>query len=237
MFRWAIAYITLAGLSAPAHADLVLKCKQANKPQDRINACTSLIAQEGDNGANLSSALYHRALAHYYAKTYVSTLADLTRLLAIKPDHVKALDQRGVTYRKIGEADKAIADHSKAISFSPGYARAYRNRGNAFFFKGQTQRAIADYSRAIELKPDYANAINERGAAYENLRDFRKAVQDYSRLVELLPKNADAYNNRGYAFHQLGDRARAIADYQQALRLNPALVQPRENLKALGIGS
>ncbi|MEM6496552.1 MAG: tetratricopeptide repeat protein, partial [Pseudomonadota bacterium] len=68
-------------------------------------------------------------------------------------------------------------------------------------------------------------------------RDFAKAVADYSRLVQLMPENADAYNNRGYAYHQLGDRARAIADYRKALELNPALVQPRENLKALGIGS
>ena len=237
MFRWAISFLALVSFGSPLHADLLQKCKKAERAQERIDACTSVIVQDGKNGPNLALALYNRALAHYREKTYAATLDDLSRLLALKPDHYKAWDRRGVTYRKIGEADKAIADHSKAISISPKYAKAYRNRGNAFFFKGETQKAIADFSRAIELAPNYPNALNDRGAAYENLRQFRKAVEDYNRVVELLPKNADAYNNRGYAYHQLGDRSRAIADYRKALELNPALVQPRENLKALGSDS
>ena len=107
---------------------------------------------------------------------------------------------RGVTWREMGDHDRAIQDYTEAIKLNPNFEQAFFNRGNAYEEKGQLERAIQDYNRAIELKPDYAKAFNNRGYVYDEKGEFGHAIQDYDRAVALKPDYAKALNNRGISY-------------------------------------
>lgn len=220
--------------AATAKASQLQACRAAVLPQDRIKACSQIIAKDAATAPDdLFGAYLGRAMALYGIAEYQRALADLNRAIGIKPDSAEALDRRGVLYRKLGQADEAIADHTRAISLAPQMARAYRNRGLARFFKGETDAAIEDYSAAIRIDPKYANTYENRGAAYEQLGRYGDAILDYSKTIEFMPRNADAYTNRGYAYQLNGDRDKAIADYRKAIELDPEQIQAIENLKLM----
>ena len=71
-----------------------------------------------------------------------------------RSDEAKFYDNRGVTYHRKGEIDKAIEGYNKAIELNPDSAITYRNRGVAYYNKGRFHRAIDDFSVVINLTPD-----------------------------------------------------------------------------------
>src|SRR5271166_5368995 len=136
---------------------------------------------------------------------------------------------RGVTYSKRGEYDRAIADYDEAIRLNPNLALAFTNRGFAYYKKGEYDRAIADYNEAIRLNPNLAVAFNNRGLGYGNKGEYDRAIADYNEAIRLNPNHALAFNNRGLAYDNKGEYDRAIADYNEAIRLNPNLALAFKN--------
>jgi len=145
-----------------------------------------------------------------------------TKCLRIDPDFGPwAYNNRGYSYRKLGNNEDAIADYTRAIRIDPDYALAYTNRGYLYAKLGNYEEAIADYTRAIRIDPDYASAYNNRGYSYEELGNYEEALADYTRAIRIDPDDALAYNNRGYSYKKLGNNEEAIADYTRAIRIDP----------------
>ena len=62
---------------------------------------------------------------------------------------------RGVTYGRKGDLDRAVTDYGEAIRLEPDYADAYYERGKAYDKKGDHRRADDDYAEAARLGPDH----------------------------------------------------------------------------------
>jgi tetratricopeptide (TPR) repeat protein len=133
----------------------------------------------------------------------------------------RAYGIRGLTYRKLGQWDKAITDYSRAIEIDPNYTDAYNDRGLTYGNLGQWDKAITDYSRAIEIDPKYSLAYNNRGFDYANLNKWDKAIADYSKAIETDSKLIKAYANRGNAYGSLGQWDKAITDYTRIIEIDP----------------
>src|SRR6266852_3068097 len=136
-------------------------------------------------------------------------------------DQAIAFYNRGVTWEKKKELERAIADFNEAIRLNPHYVPAFYDRGVTWEKKKDYDRAIADYNEAIRLNPKYALAFNNRGIAWGEKKDYDRAIADYNEAIKLNPKGALAFNNRGNAWYEKKDYDRAIADYSEAIRLNP----------------
>jgi len=115
-----------------------------------------------------------------------------------------AYNNRGLTYMRKGQYDRAIPDFSKAIEIDPMYARAYYNRGIAYGKKDQHDRAIADFTKAIEIDPKYAAAYNNRGMTYLRKDQYDQAISDLTKAIEIDPRFAEDFNNRGMTYVKKG---------------------------------
>ena len=69
-------------------------------------------------------------------------------------------NNRGNSYSKIGEYEKAIADHGRAIERDPNEGVHYINRGSVWFRAGDLIRAEKDYLKGIEKGAQEAYAYN-----------------------------------------------------------------------------
>ncbi|MDR2304228.1 MAG: tetratricopeptide repeat protein [Treponema sp.] len=186
------------------------------------------------NPLNLTGAYIERAELYRKGRRYEEALADYTEVIGRGgPNLSIAYNNRGITYRLIGEPDRAIADYDEALRLSPHDAVTYNNRGNARKDKEDFDRAIADYSAALRLNPDYALAYNNRGVAFRLKGDVERAIADYDEALHLRPDYAEAYSSRAYACYLKEDYVRARADWEKALQLDPNHAQARNSLEAL----
>jgi tetratricopeptide (TPR) repeat protein len=73
----------------------------------------------------------------------------LSEFIRLSPNSVAAFNERGWSYAKKGDYDRAIADYTEAIRLDPVWsALPYYNRGSAYEKKGELDKALADFREA-----------------------------------------------------------------------------------------
>jgi len=88
---------------------------------------------------------------------------------------------RGFSYLRKDQFDKAIADYNRAVEVNPGFAVAYYNRGTAYYKVGQFYMATSDYKKAIELNPEYGETNDDQEIECRRVRALTGALikQEY----------------------------------------------------------
>ena len=129
---------------------------------------------------------------------------------------------RGITFYRAGEYNKAISDFTSAIGKDPDYAFSYYNRATAYYNKNDFGAAITDLGKAIELGMNYGFSYYLRGTARLARKDYEKAIEDFDKSASLERADAALYRGRGDARYGSKDCAGAVKDYDQALALDAA---------------
>ena len=60
---------------------------------------------------------------------------------------------RGVSWYKEGDFNKAISDFDEALKINPQFAGAYNGRGSSWASKGEFDKALEDFSAALKINP------------------------------------------------------------------------------------
>jgi tetratricopeptide (TPR) repeat protein len=148
-------------------------------------------------------------------------LASYQRALAVRPDCVPALNNRGVALRILGSSAEALASFDAALEIQPEHLDALNNRGRALVDLGRADEALRSFDKALAINPHGARALNNRGNALMKLRRAEEALASYQQALALEPRAADAHNNRGTALRELRRYDEALASFDRALALLP----------------
>ena len=85
-------------------------------------------------------------------------LEDLTAAIKVShdSDSLRSLcfANRGMTFTKLGDSDRAISDLNKAIELDPKSGFAYAGRAEAYLRHDNIERARKDSEQALQLSPD-----------------------------------------------------------------------------------
>jgi tetratricopeptide (TPR) repeat protein len=101
---------------------------------------------------------------------------------------VQLLINRGVTYLRRRESERALADFDAAIAINRESGEAHLNRGAALVQLRRFGEAVPAITEALGLGvPEPHKAYYNRGAAREALGDTRGAFEDYSTALEIQP--------------------------------------------------
>jgi serine/threonine protein kinase/tetratricopeptide (TPR) repeat protein len=144
-----------------------------------------------------------------------------SQVLALAPNSLEALDERGTAYDAQSESDKAKTDYARAILLEPANAREHYYRGDAYASLGYPEKAEPDYQTAVTLEAHDAHDFRLRGRAYNALMKYDLAIKDFDEAIRLNPQFARAFYNRGIAYCDLKQYDLAIKDFDEAIRLNP----------------
>ena len=85
------------------------------------------------------------------------THESIDEVIRLDPQEAKAYRNRGISYGRLGQHERAIQDYDEAIRLDPQDAKAYYNRGVAYQKLGQNGRGQRDINEAIRLDPSLKN--------------------------------------------------------------------------------
>ena len=121
-----------------------------------------------------------------------------SRALALKPDDVGLLIDRGITLASTGNYWEALDDLNRAIELDPARAEALVFRAAAYRNLDSLELAANDNARALELRPDNLDALLERGEIRRNRKDTEGARADWMRVLDLAAEGPVADAARRY---------------------------------------
>ncbi len=154
-------------------------------------------------------------------------LADITRVIKLRPDDPANYDTRAQTYLELEDPTNAVKDYTRLIELNKS-AMAYNNRGLCYLKLGQPRKALDDFTAAIERDPSMEFYL-QRGFAWAAIGDQRKAIQDFDNASQLKAENSAIYRARANSKEQLGDRAGAERDRQLAANMErPQVPTPKQ---------
>ena len=138
----------------------------------------------------------------------------------VKPAYLAdGYNNRGVSHRKLHNADLAAADFSKAFELVPTDPKFIANRGNANTDLKKYDAALADYAAALKLNPRFAPAYSGRGNLYGGMGRFNEAIADFTKAIEYDPADPENYYNRAVMYRETRELAKVVADYDKYIPL------------------
>lgn len=164
-----------------------------------------------------------QSIAWYEKGHFPEALADINHSLALDPDEVTALHQRGNVLLALGKFDDAGQDYERTLKLDPADAGVWNNYGGALDGLGRTGAALEAYQHAAQCHPPSESAF--LGIAFDQIKSARldaaAAALDQLEKVNAHP-NAIALALRSVLALKRGAAAQATAFEQQARAIDPA---------------
>jgi protein O-mannosyl-transferase len=140
-------------------------------------------------------------------------------VLALKPNHGRALVYLAIIATQEGNADLARDYYEKSLAVYSKSAEAHNNYGALIFAPENPDKAVYHLKQAIEINPRYAEAHANLGWAYFSLGQFQPALQEYQTAVDLIPENPDFQLKLGMTLFRLGDYQKASDHLSLSLKI------------------
>ena len=154
------------------------------------------------------AAAFDEGLAHYRAGRLGQAEVSCRRVLAVEPDHSRALHLLGVLDNRANRFERAEALIRRAIEVDPAVGEFHNSLGIALSARGKITDAVEAHRRALNLKSGFADAHNNLGLALLSQGNVDGAISEYRRAVEISPDHALANSNLLFClnYRPIGDR-------------------------------
>ncbi|MEM8789719.1 MAG: tetratricopeptide repeat protein [Pseudomonadota bacterium] len=162
--------------------------------------------------AGLGSSLFRSGAADMDA-----AMEYLDAALAIDPDYLWALREKGWVALNSGAPDPAVAAFEAAVERDSEDWNAHYGLSRALGDLGAFERALTAINVAVVLDPTAGWGYAQRAYILRRLDRNAQAVTEADRVIEILPQDSEGYTQRALALQSLGRRAEALATFEAAL--------------------
>ena len=119
-------------------------------------------------------------------------LAGFDRALKLRPNYVKAHNNRGAVLEVKGDTAGALACYEKALALDPRFVEARNNRVRVLCLLDRFDEALALFAQALAEKPDDVDTYLNRGRVRIDLNRNDEAADDFTRALALRPDFIEA---------------------------------------------
>jgi predicted O-linked N-acetylglucosamine transferase (SPINDLY family) len=163
-----------------------------------------------------------RASALAQASQFNEALAEYDRAIAIAPQFIEAMCNRGSVLLILKRYTEALQSLDAALRIKPTLFEALNNRGNVLSETRRFDEAVESYERALKSRPDAFEPQLNRSSALLAARRCGEALTGYEKALSSRPNDVKAQKGRANALFELGRFEEAIAGFESALRREPA---------------
>lgn len=156
---------------------------------------------------------------------YEQALAEYDRSLALSPQNVQALVNRGVAYFEKKNFKVAKADFENALKLDAQQQLAYNNLALIFARENQLEQASKFIERALDFDPVNPIYLNNKGYVLLLQNQLNEAKNLIDKSLEKAPQNSYAHRNLGLYFLKNNQKVEALEAFQKAYGLSPATDQ------------
>ena len=175
--------------------------------------------------AQNANTYFHKGKQLTLKKDYVNALAAFNQALALDPNHLKALYERGVLrLYYLYDPLLAVADLELVYQKNPTFSKTiFYNLANAQSNLGWNEKAIENFNKSLDRLPKFVCAVNNRGICKSDLGNYEEAIVDFELALKKDSKEhkKHIYINRADVFAALGQWENAKKDYENALAIDP----------------
>uniref|UniRef100_A0A915KTU2 Tetratricopeptide repeat protein n=1 Tax=Romanomermis culicivorax TaxID=13658 RepID=A0A915KTU2_ROMCU len=176
---------------------------------------------------------------HGRATCYLATgkskpaLADLEKVLALKPDFTAARLQRARVLFERSDFDAAAEDYKVILEKHPDSVDAQKHLDRIEPLKETIRNAYAYFNKkdyvttenylttVIESCPSNADLYEKRAACYEQMGLVDKVITDIKKMANLIPDSTEAFFKISDMYFKLGKIESAMVEIRHCLKLNP----------------
>ncbi|MBK9734992.1 MAG: tetratricopeptide repeat protein [Saprospiraceae bacterium] len=159
--------------------------------------------------------------------TLLLALNDYNKAIKYDPTDGEFLVNRGATYARLGDIEKAILDFNAGLKLKPDHAVGYLNRSIMYNTTGRYDLAVQDITSYLKLNPYNPDLWYEKGRALRLLEKPMEAIEAYTQALNLKSNNIGLYfyeRSRTYAGVNMMKEAKA--DLQQSIQLGFNQIDP-----------
>ncbi|MBS1993368.1 MAG: tetratricopeptide repeat protein [Cyanobacteria bacterium SZAS LIN-3] len=127
-------------------------------------------------------------------KDYQGALAVFDSIIRSTHGTAPAYIDRGLTYRKLHQDQRAIDDFTRAIQLEPEHSPAYFYRGSANLVNGHYKEAIQDLTAATGIDPSEGAILLMRASAYTGLGLSHEAMADMEAARRIAKRQHPTYH-------------------------------------------
>jgi tetratricopeptide (TPR) repeat protein len=178
---------------------------------EAINNTSNRIASN-DNNADL---YFKRSLEFAMVQDFNSSIEDLNKALAIRPDFTIAYFCRANIRYKLVEYNKSIVVENENFKFENSTDRSKRI-SNENKYKFEVEMIMRDLDKVIEQQSSFAFAYFNKANILCVQQDYKTAITHYSKAIECDNDFAEAYFNRGLTYLFTGQDKLGVADLSKA---------------------
>lgn len=163
---------TLASFIAPnitsdTQLKFLLMVEDDDGTSSSMASTTSVIIKP--NSLTTANLLTNIGINQSIRGNYSRAIEYYDKALAVEPNYVSALANKGLALNSLERYDEAIEDFDKALAVEPDKVRALSGKGTALRNLGNYTEAIEYYDRALAVEPDYRPALYGKRLALGNL--------------------------------------------------------------------
>jgi tetratricopeptide (TPR) repeat protein len=185
------------------------------------------------------------AVAYLRRETKIA-LDATEQVLALEPNNLKSMNQKGLILSLQGKLDEAEEIHRKYLNIAQqignqrGMAIGYGNLGIIYQERGKLNEAEEMHKKALEIderighQEGIADDFGNLGCIYLIRGEFDKAEEMFKKSLEIAEKiglsevMADQYGNLGTIYEQKGDLEKARWYWEKARDLFKKIGMPNE---------
>jgi tetratricopeptide (TPR) repeat protein len=133
--------------------------------------------------------LFREGEQEYKNKNFELATLKYSKILAVQPKHLGALEQRSMCYFHLEKLEESLKDMNRLRELEPNNPYRYSSRA---YLKGKMKDldgAIEDYRRAVHLDPKDAIAYNNLGLLLEQKGYQDQATESWKKADELAQMN------------------------------------------------
>eukprot|EP01134_Creolimax_fragrantissima_P003507 CFRG3507T1 len=218
----------------------VLKVEATQKASDLIDQARKLLAvKQYDEALRLYGdaislepgsymPYFQRATAYLAVGVSKSALADLNKVIELRPDFSHAIIKAGELHLKMGSLDDAEKTLSTINDADAAYllhdvakARETSAHGLAAAKKGNLHEAETYLSKAIEICGADVSLRHARADVRIQLGLIGEAIHDVSRAVKMTNDDVAGYLKLSLLYYQTGDAEKSLNEIRECLKLDP----------------